>query len=178
MAELHLVGGPMFSGKSDACFNRCSELQAVGIPILLVRPFRDTRSDDLVTHAGKKLECLQVANLSDIFGNPEYQRCPCVAVDEAQFIDDLVPAVKTMLKDGKKVYVYGLNGTAEQKPFGHFLELEPLADSYTKMTALCQYCSVATPAPFTVCDVALPQSKILPGGAEIYSAVCRRHLKN
>ena len=178
MAELHVVGGPMFSGKSEECRPKCSELQAVGISVALVRPIRDTRSEDLVTHSGKTLECIQLGSLSDLFAREEYGRCLCIAIDEAQFFDDLIPAVQQMLDDGKKIYAYGLSGTAEQKPFGHFLELEPLADTYVRKVAMCQFCRVPTPAPFTVCDVALPESKILPGGAEIYSSVCRKHLRS
>jgi hypothetical protein len=73
-----------------------------------------------------------------------------VVVEEAQFFDDLKPFVERAVDaDGKHAVVVGLDGTAERRPFGQILDLVPLADRITKLTAFCTMCADGTPAIFT-----------------------------
>ena len=76
---------------------------------------------------------------------------------------------------GKQVYVCRLDGMATREPFGQMCQLCPIADSFTKIPALCQMCKDGTKAAFTVALTTIPSSGVLIGGNESYAAVCRRH---
>jgi thymidine kinase len=65
-----------------------------------------------------------------------------VLVDEAQFFESL-DCVETLAPN---VVVAGLSGDYRRKPFGRILELIPLADKVTFLTAVCD---CGAPAPFT-----------------------------
>jgi thymidine kinase len=63
-----------------------------------------------------------------------------ILINEAQFFLGLAPFVKDMLSQGKTVYLYGLDGDFKQEEFGDILKLIPLADTYTKLYAVCERC--------------------------------------
>ena len=60
-----------------------------------------------------------------------------ILINEAQFFPDLIPFVKNMLKKGKEIYVYGLDGDFKQERIGFILDLVPLCDSIIKLKAEC-----------------------------------------
>ena len=78
---------------------------------------------------------------------------------------------------GKKIIVGGLDGDYQQKPFGELLQLIPLAEKITRLSALCQQCLDGTPAYFTKRTVQ-SDDQLLIGGAESYQPVCFKHLNS
>lgn len=163
----------MFSGKSDDMIKRAKRLRSVGITLISVKPHRDVRDAHVTSRSGNAIPCFKIRNLCDVVTVPGFDEAEWVFVDEAQFfMDDVVEGVELMLDLGKKVYIYGLDGTAEQKPPWKLLDVIPLCDTVRKITALCQYCKGRRAAPFTVCDQALPESGVLIGSDQ-YTAVCR-----
>ena len=58
--------------------------------------------------------------------------------------------------------------------FGEILKLVPLANSVTKLTALCKQCGDGTPGLFTK-RIVNKCEQILIGGEDMYQAVCRKH---
>ena len=165
------VDGP-FSGKTSRCArsatprNRPPRIDAqTGIG------YRDTL---IASHDGAMAQCSRLATLNEAVTVQGYAQAEMILVDEAQFFDDLVSAVKRFLNNGKTVHVFGLDGDGKQRPFGSVVDLIPLADSVQKLLGLCQICG--EPAPFTVTDALIPETQVLIGGNELYSAVCRRHM--
>lgn len=69
------------------------------------------------------------------------------------------------------VLVAALDGDFLRRPFGRVLELIPLAEHVTKLTAVCTGCYGA--ASFTKRTVAATQIQLV-GGAETYQPVCRK----
>ncbi|CAL5328663.1 unnamed protein product [Camellia sinensis] len=64
-----------------------------------------------------------------------------IGIDEAQFFDDLYDfCCKAADCDGKIVIVVGLDGDYLRRTFGSVLDIIPLADSITKLTARCELC--------------------------------------
>ena len=63
-----------------------------------------------------------------------------IGVDEGQFFPDLVEFCEDMANAGKVVIVAALDGTFQRKPFPGVMELVPLAESITKLTAVCMRC--------------------------------------
>ena len=71
----------------------------------------------------------------------------------------------------KHIYVCGLDGDSKRNKFGQILDLIPLSDKVTKLTAICGICKDGTPAIFSLrCSKELEQKVI---GTDNYIPVCR-----
>jgi thymidine kinase len=206
--QLSIYVGPMFSGKSSKLLQELSTYADIGMRTLYVNhadDIRSTQGDSVVsTHSSqysglsKRVDSKKTALLAQVDTSP-YQ---VIGVDESQFFDDLVPTVTRWVQKERKIVVcVGLDGDAFMKPFGHLLELIPLADTVVKLTAKCHRClenlqklreqgtaSVFSgqtriipglqgplcEAPFTLRLTTETSQKIV-GGADKYIPVCRYH---
>jgi len=184
MPQLRLILGPMFAGKSSSLINITNTLIEQGInknQILLINHGSDKRYNNdshICTHDGKKMESIALTNMMDIFNNEkiDINKIKCVFIDEGQFFNDLYEVVKLLLLTHKKyIYICGLDGDFEQKPFNdsRLLDLIPYASRILKLTAKCYKCN--EDAPFTK-RIINSTEKILVGGAEDYQPVCLEHL--
>ena len=72
-----------------------------------------------------------------------------IFIDDGHMYPDLIEFVELLLKDGKRVYVFGLDGDVERKKIGHMLDLIPICDNVSKLTSFCQICKDGTPGIFT-----------------------------
>ncbi|MGV7468037.1 hypothetical protein PJI21_29075, partial [Mycobacterium kansasii] len=74
-------------------------------------------------------------------GVEAYNKVEVIGIDEAQFFDDLYEfCVAVAEDDGKTVVVAGLDGDYLRRSFGCVLDLIPVADTVTKLTARCELC--------------------------------------
>jgi thymidine kinase len=111
----------------------------------------------------------------DFTKDSEFMRSSIILVDEAQFFPDLLEFVRLATDVfEKEVYLFGLDGDTERKPFGQLLECIPLADSVTKLKALCKICGNGNEALFTFCQKE-KKEQVCVGGAEMYIPLCRKH---
>lgn len=62
-----------------------------------------------------------------------------------------------------------------RRSFGSVLDIIPLADTVTKLTARCEVCGKK--AFFTFRKAAATQTELI-GGADLYMPVCRQHYVN
>ena len=124
---LHLTLGCMYSGKTSALI-RDSTSDSFIIDY-------DTGGEKgvLYNHDNVKVTCETTRDLSSIKTNAS-----SIFINEAQFFDGLVEFVKKMLHQGKHVHIYGLDGDFRQQKFGSILDLIPMADTYTKLYAICK----------------------------------------
>lgn len=182
LGRIDVVTGCMFAGKSGEALQKAQQARAIGIPVVAIKHSFDTRfsaADGLSTHARRSAEFPAIAapQLLPVRGSAEYRAAELVVIDEAQFFDDLVAFCVTAAEtDGKEVAVFGLDGTFERAPFGQIAQLCPLADTFVKRQALCQFCKTTrTLAPFTLALREMPDSGVLIGGKTEYAAVCRHH---
>jgi len=188
---LSLYVGPMFSGKSSALLHDLTMYGDIGMKVLYINHSDDTRrsSGDTIfsTHNSSydkispKIAWEKVAKLTDL----DVSKYDVIGIDEAQFFEDLYANVlKWVHEDSKVVICAGLDGDVFLRPFGHILELVPLCDKITKLTAKCYKClefSLKPPylvdAPFTIRLSSSFEQKVV-GGSELYLPVCRFHHKN
>ncbi|KAL5071346.1 hypothetical protein RYX36_022233 [Vicia faba] len=99
-----------------------------------------------------------------------------IGIDEAQFFDDLYDFCREAADhDGKTVIVAGLDGDFLRRSFGSVLDIIPLADSITKLTARCEICGKN--ALFTLRKTQDTQVELI-GGVDVYMPVCRQHYVN
>ncbi|XP_045805732.1 pentatricopeptide repeat-containing protein At4g16470 [Trifolium pratense] len=149
--------------------------------VAIIKSSKDTRYglDSIVTHDGAKLPCWPLKNLSSFkqkFGIDAYEKLDVIGIDEAQFFDDLYDFCREAADhDGKTVIVAGLDGNYLRKSFGSVLDIIPLADSITKLTARCEICGKN--ALFTLRKTQDKQVELI-GGVDVYMPVCRQHYVN
>lgn len=175
---IHIILGPMFSGKTTELLKRVASERAQGRNVLLVKSHVDTRyaEKEVVAHSGQSMECLAITSMADIpllLGQAAYEKVDVIAVDEAQFIQD-VDFFATNAADHlrKTIIVAGLDGDFMRRKFGGLVDLIPQADTVTKLQSRCQICGDA--AMFTLRKCA-DMRRELVGGSDVYMPVCRKH---
>ncbi|EOA22745.1 hypothetical protein CARUB_v10003457mg [Capsella rubella] len=177
--EIHVVVGPMFSGKTTTLLRRILAEKQTGKNIAVIKSNKDTRycTESIVTHDGEKFPCWSLPDLSSFkerFGIEDYEnRLDVIGIDEAQFFGDLYEFCREAAdKEGKTVIVAGLDGDFMRRRFGSVLDLIPIADTVTKLTSRCEVCGKR--ASFTMRKTEERVTELI-GGAEVYMPVCRSH---
>ena len=129
-----------------------------------------------MSHDGPARRCNAVANLGDlrgVIGEEQWEGTDVIAIDEAQFIPDLVPfCTDAADMHRKKIIVAGLDGDFKRNRFGAVLDLLPLCDSVTKLAGVCGEC-VGRPALFSMRIAVDKNTQELVGGSDLYKPVCR-----
>ena len=186
---LELFIGPMFSGKTSKLLEIYKQSMFCNIPIIVINHSADIRYHDthLSTHDKTMIPCVQTTELMTIWDygsidepieeklydtHIQFRESKVVLINEGQFFSDLLPCVEELLKDGKHVYVCGLDGDFERKKFGTILELIPLCDKVTKMTSLCSRCKDGTAGIFSL-RITEEKTQFLIG-SDNYIPVCRK----
>ena len=180
MANLDIIIGPMFAGKSCELIRRIRLLKVLKKEYIVIKPSIDNRYDNLgdsnmiVSHNFDKEHCIVLNKMDDIF-NHELSNINTIFIDEAQFFNDLVNVVKILVEHHKiNVVVTGLDGDSKRNKFGHILDLIPFCNSCTKINAACIMCLDGTSAPFSY-RVTKQSEQILIGSADSYMSLCRNH---
>ena len=78
-----------------------------------------------------------------------------------------------MDKHQKQVYICGLDGDFKRERFGNLLDLVPMCDKVTKLTALCGFCKDGTRAIFTY-RTSASNEQVLIGEKDSYVPLCRK----
>ena len=174
--SLHMVIGPMFSGKSSRILDIVSRYDAIQTPVLVVKPLSDIRysqENEIVTHNNRRSRCIRVRELDEI--PQELLRShPVILVEEAQFFPHLVAFCEFAVDThGKIVYLFGLDGDSNRRPFGQILHCIPLADTVERITAFCHRCANGTPGIFSHRRSGPHDQQVIVGGAEMYETLCR-----
>lgn len=181
VGELHLIVGPMFSGKTTSLLSKIVLMADVGRKCLYVNYRWDNRVDcqtdgTVSTHHSRfaslpsTITSRKVMTLSELSVD-DFQ---VIGVDEAQFFPD-IGLITSWVASGKIVYVSALDGDYKRRPFDGVLSLIPECDSIVKQVAYCRPCldrGLYVQAPFTR-RIALSGERILIGGSESYIPVCR-----
>lgn len=174
---LHIIIGPMFSGKTSELLNIINKYKILNKEVLVVKHADDIRYDinNLVSHNNRCHKCIYLHDLNYIFVNKLYNNVDIIIVDEFQFFENSYDTIIKMIeKDNKKVIIAGLSGDSLKKPFGDILKLIPQCDKLTRLTALCKKCGDGTEAHFTK-RIVDDNNTVLVGTDNEYEAVCRKH---
>jgi thymidine kinase len=131
---------------------------------------------EVVSHNGTKIYAWPVGKSIDILHQLENDT-QVVAIDEVQFFDeDVVGVIQHLADEGVRVIVAGLDQDFRGEPFGHVPTLMALAETVTKLQAICLSCG--SPASRTQRLInGKPASYddpiILVGASESYEPRCR-----
>jgi thymidine kinase len=140
--RLEVICGPMFAGKSEEFMRRLRRADIANLKMLIFKPILDTRADDEITsHNGARMKAIPLADPQEILNFPDLAAYDVIAIDEAQFFStDIVPVIRTLIAMGKRVIIAGLDLDYRSEPFGPMPQILALADSITKLQAICVMC--------------------------------------
>jgi thymidine kinase len=171
---IEVVCGPMFSGKTEELIRRVRRAQIARQKIQIFKPAADVRYDetDVVSHSDQKIKSEPVANSKEILLRLK-DSTRIVAIDEVQFFDTGVIQVAAKLaRRGIRVICAGLDLDYRAKPFGPMPELLAIADSVTKIQAICTICGAPATRSQRLAD---SNDQFLLGEHDAYQARCRSH---
>lgn len=138
--HIEVIFGPMFSGKTTELLRRIKRYTVANQRCLVVKYSKDTRysTECMSTHDKEMISATPCLNLNEV--EEKAKDFDVIGIDEGQFFPTLVGFSEKMANMGKIVIVAALDGTFQKKPFGSVLELVPLSESVTKLSAVCMIC--------------------------------------
>ena len=169
--SIEVICGSMFSGKTEELIRRLRRAQIARLKVEIFKPRTDNRfhDSDIVSHDANSIHSTPVDNSSAILLLSSDVRV--VGIDEAQFFDEELPNVCNILANrGVRVIVAGLDMDFKGKPFGPMPALMAIAESVTKVHAVCVKCG--NPALYSFRTVP-DAGTILLGEKESYEPRCR-----
>ncbi len=169
---MEVICGPMFSGKTEELIRRLRRAVIGRQRVQAFKPSLDQRYHEsrITSHSAQSLEAQAVTNAAALEAAvvPETQ---VVGIDEAQFFGPmLVPVVRRLADRGVRVVIAGLDQDYRGEPFEPIPHLLALADSITKLSAVCVVCGGAATRSHRVTD---GDARFAVGGADTYEARCR-----
>ena len=169
--SIELICGSMFSGKTEELIRRLNRARIARLKVEIFSPKADTRylENALVSHNANSIPSTPVENASSILLLASDVNV--VGIDEAQFFDAELPEVCNVLANkGVRVIVAGLDMDFKGQPFGPMPQIMAMADSVTKLQAVCVRCG--NPAMYSY-RLLPDDNKILLGEKESYEPRCR-----
>ncbi|GAB2984799.1 thymidine kinase [Mucilaginibacter puniceus] len=169
--SIEVVCGSMFSGKTEELLRRINRVRIAKLSYKVFKPKQDTRYDetDVVSHNSNSIISTPVKKSADILLLAGHAQV--IGIDEAQFFDDKLPEVCTALANkGVRVIIAGLDMDFKGRPFGPMPALMAIAESVTKVHAVCVRCG--NPALYSY-RLVPGKNRILLGEKESYEPRCR-----
>lgn len=169
---IEVICGSMFSGKTEELIRRLNRAKIARQRIQIFKPALDKRYHDenIVSHNDNSIRSIPVQTSIEIIDLAE--DCEVVGLDEAQFFDEKIVEVCTLLADsGKRVIVAGLDMDYMGKPFGCMPQLMAIAEFVTKVHAICMVCGEVASHSYRLSP---SNERVLLGETDLYEARCRR----
>ena len=170
---IEVICGPMFSGKSEELTRRLRRAIIARKRVQVFKPVLDNRysANEIVSHADTRLAATVAENARASLEQLDW-RTQVVGFDESNFFGpDLVDVAQQLADSGKQVIVGGLDTDYLGRPFPPMPDLLAVAESITKMLAICMRCG--NPAKHTQ-RLVESGDLIVVGAAGMYEARCRR----
>jgi thymidine kinase len=175
---LEVVCGSMFCGKTEELIRRVRRAEYAKKKVLVFKHCFDTRKmvDHVVSHNGTNVKALPIENHEDMlkFVTDDID---VIGIDEIQFFPkSVISTIVAMLDQNKRIIAAGLDLDFRRIPFGPMPTLMAIADTVTKLKAICICCG--KDAQFTQRLVNGKPANfddpiILIGAEECYQARCR-----
>ena len=147
--SIHVITGGMFSGKSEELMRQIHSAQHLGNRVDVFYPRiaerqspRDIQNRIMAMddQTGLRMFALQTDDFAfNIIERQGLSRV--IVIDEAQFFSPhIVQTVKKWRRDGRCIWIAGLDMDYLEQPFGSMGDLMCLADGIMKLHATCHYC--------------------------------------
>ena len=170
--SVEVITGSMFSGKTEELLRRLRRAMFAGQKVEIFKPALDVRYSEtrVVSHDEKSVNSTPVENASSILllAGDAY----VIGIDEAQFFDESIVEVCTILADkGVRVVVAGLDMDFNGNPFGPMPRLMAIAEYVTKVHAICVRCGSLAHYSYRKSD---EERIVLLGEKDVYEPLCRK----
>src|SRR5215217_6894057 len=168
---IEVICGSMFSGKTEELIRRINRARYARLSVKVFKPSLDVRYDenDVVSHNAVAAASTAVDKSDKILLLAGHAQV--VGIDEAQFFDAKLPEVcQTLANKGIRVVIAGLDMDFKGRPFGPMPALMAIADTVTKVHAVCVKCG--NPALYSY-RLVPGKEKVLLGEKESYEPRCR-----
>jgi len=175
IGSIEIICGPMFSGKTEELLRRLRRARYANQALVIFKPEIDTRYHPLqiVSHDANFFPSLAVKNSREIAKHAKIAEV--VAIDEVQFFeDDIINVIDNLANAGKRVIVAGLDKDYQGKPFGVMPNLLAIAESITKLSAICVVCGSNA---FFSFRKSADESIVYLGEKDLYEPRCRECFK-
>ncbi len=169
---IEVICGSMFSGKTEELIRRLKRVKIAHLNVEIFKPTVDTRyaENDVVSHDASMINATPVDNSQNILLLT--QDAHVVGIDEAQFFDaEIVNVCETLANKGIRVIVAGLDMDFKAQPFGPMPQLLAVADSITKLHAICVKCGNIASLSYRKSDI---ENQFLLGESSLYEPRCRK----
>nr|WGD73002.1 thymidine kinase [Bacillus subtilis] len=177
---LELICGSMFSGKSEELIRRVKRATYAKQEVRVFKPVIDNRYSEaaVVSHNGTSMTSYAISSAADIWDHIS-ESTDVIAVDEVQFFDQEIVEVLSSLADkGYRVIAAALDMDFRGEPFGVVPNIMAIAESVTKLQAVCSVCGSPASRTQRLIDgkpASYDDPVILVGASESYEARCRHH---
>lgn len=168
---IEVICGSMFSGKTEELIRRINRARYARLSVKVFKPLLDVRYDenDVVSHNAVAAASTPVDKAEKILLLAGHAQV--VGIDEAQFFDaGLTDVCLALANKGIRVVVAGLDMDFKGRPFGPMPALMAIAESVTKVHAVCVKCG--NPALFSY-RLVPGKERVLLGEKESYEPRCR-----
>jgi thymidine kinase len=177
---LHVITGPMFSGKTTELIRITRQYQSINKKIMVINYSRDTRYDsegNISSHNREILKkTLSLENLDSLL-TTHYdliQEVDVIIIDEIQFFRNSFDIIRELVENENKVVVVsGLDGDYLQNPFGDICKLSAFCEYFLRLNAICQLSGNFSDAHFTRRLVSSDKTELI-GSTDSYIAVSRK----
>lgn len=175
---VEIICGSMFSGKSEELIKRVKRARFAKQNVQVFKPSIDDRYQQyaICSHNGETLDAEILHQAHDLFPLLKLDT-DCVAIDEIQFFDPgIIEVVQALADRGIRVIGAGLDQDFKAESFGPMPELLAIAESITKLQAICVTCgSLASRTQRLINGEPAHRNDpiIMVGASESYEPRCR-----
>jgi thymidine kinase len=168
---MEVICGSMFSGKTEELIRRLRRARIANLQVGIFKPQTDNRyhTENIVSHDENTILSIPVPDAKTIL--EQVSKVDVVGVDEAQFFDNALPVVcDTLVLQGTRVIVAGLDMDYLGRPFGQMPVLLSQAEYITKLHAICTQCGHIANYSYRKTGNA---EQLLVGNKDLYEPRCR-----
>ena len=187
MAKLHFFYSTMNAGKSTSLLQSNHNYKENGLDTIIFLPDETSKlsKGQIVSRIGLKAKAVianKDFNFVDYVKEYKSDNLSCILIDEAQFLskDQVRQLGQIADRLNYPVMCYGIRTDFRGELFEGSAELLALADNLIELKTICSLCSrkaTMVVRKDSEGKVVTEGSKVVVGGNDIYSPVCRKHYR-